>query len=158
MYISRFSLREKVTLWLMNLYFYIADVVEWSRALDIRLSDWCYSESMAWVQIPSREEKKIDSSNTVWFKVLTHGKETLRKRRSCPWVNICVAGPLIGWLWQIQNLYHWRQSKLERKSKTKKREFLDPRVTNITSGRHKQKGLNLLFFNFLTSAWTLDSW
>jgi hypothetical protein len=102
MYISRFSLREKVTLWLMNLYFYIADVVEWSRALDIRLSDWCYSESMAWVQIPSREEKKNDSSNTVWFKVLTHGQETLRKRRSCPWVNICVAGPLIGWLWQIQ--------------------------------------------------------
>jgi hypothetical protein len=28
-----------------------------------------------------------------------------------------------------------------------KREFLDPRVTNITSGGHKQKGLNLLFFN-----------
>jgi hypothetical protein len=28
---------------------------------------------------------------------------------------------------------------------------LDPRVTNITSGGHKQKGLNLLFFNFLTS-------
>jgi hypothetical protein len=23
---------------------------------------------------------------------------------------------------------------------------LDPRVTNIISGRHKQKGLNLLFF------------
>jgi hypothetical protein len=35
---------------------------------------------------------------------------------------------------------------------TKKREFLDRRVTNITSGGHKQKGLNLLlFFNFLTS-------
>jgi hypothetical protein len=31
-------------------------------------------------------------------------------------------------------------------SKTKKRESLDPRVTNITSGGHKQKGLNLLFF------------
>jgi hypothetical protein len=28
--------------------------------------------------------------------------------------------------------------------KDKKREFLDPRVTNITSGGHKQKGLNLL--------------
>jgi hypothetical protein len=28
---------------------------------------------------------------------------------------------------------------LERKSKTEKREFLDPRVTNITPGRHKQK-------------------
>jgi hypothetical protein len=55
----------------------------------------------------------------------------------------------IGWLWQIQNLYHWPQSKLERESKTKQREFLDPRVTNITPGRHKQNGLNLLFF-FLT--------
>ena len=30
--------------------------------------------------------------------------------------------------------------------KTKKRELLDPRVTNITSGGNKQKGLNLLFF------------
>jgi hypothetical protein len=28
--------------------------------------------------------------------------------------------------------------------KDKKREFLDPRVTNITSGGHEQKGLNLL--------------
>jgi hypothetical protein len=60
--------------------------------------------------------------------------------------TLCGAGALIGWLWQIQNLYHWPQSKLERKSKTKKREFLDPRVTNIISGRHKQKGLNLLVF------------
>ena len=40
MSISRFSLRDKVTLRLLKLYFYIADVVEWSRALDIRLSDW----------------------------------------------------------------------------------------------------------------------
>jgi hypothetical protein len=38
------------------------DVVEWSRALDVRLSEWCCSISMAWVQIPSREEQKIDSS------------------------------------------------------------------------------------------------
>ena len=36
--------------------------------------------------------------------------------------------------------------KLERESKTKKRELLDPRFMNITSGRHKQKGLNLLGF------------
>jgi hypothetical protein len=49
--------------------------------------------------------------------------------------TLCVVGVLIGWLWQIQNLYHWPQSKLERKSKTMKREFLDPRVTNITSGK-----------------------
>jgi hypothetical protein len=38
------------------------DVVEWSRALDIRLSEWCCSVTMVWVQIPSREEQKFDSS------------------------------------------------------------------------------------------------
>jgi NADPH-dependent 7-cyano-7-deazaguanine reductase QueF-like protein len=51
MFISRFSLRDKVTLRLLKLHFYGADVVEWSRALDIRLSDWCCSVSMVWVQI-----------------------------------------------------------------------------------------------------------
>jgi hypothetical protein len=40
----------------------IVDVVEWSRALDVRLSEWCCSVSMVWVQIPSREEQKFDSS------------------------------------------------------------------------------------------------
>jgi hypothetical protein len=29
---------------------------EWSRALDVRLSEWCCSVSMVWVQIPSREK------------------------------------------------------------------------------------------------------
>ena len=48
------------------------DVVEWSRALDVRLSEWCCSVSMVWVQIPSREEQKKltalkSNSNTVWF-------------------------------------------------------------------------------------------
>jgi hypothetical protein len=38
------------------------DVVEWFRALDVRLSEWCCSVSMVWVQIPSREEQKFDSS------------------------------------------------------------------------------------------------
>jgi hypothetical protein len=38
------------------------DVVEWSRVLDVRLSEWCCSVSMVWVQIPSREEQKFDSS------------------------------------------------------------------------------------------------
>ena len=37
-------------------------MVEWSRALDVRLSEWCCSVSMVWVQIPSREEHKFDSS------------------------------------------------------------------------------------------------
>jgi hypothetical protein len=38
------------------------DVVEWSRALDVRLSEWCCSVTMVWVQIPWREEQKFDSS------------------------------------------------------------------------------------------------
>jgi hypothetical protein len=46
-------------------------VVKWSRALDIRLSDWCCSVLMVWVQILSREEKNLtaqkSNSNTVWF-------------------------------------------------------------------------------------------
>ena len=47
-----------------NVYIYIygVDVVEWSRALDVRLGEWCCSVSMMWVQIPSREEQKFDSS------------------------------------------------------------------------------------------------
>ena len=40
----------------------VKDVVEWSRALDVRLSEWCCSVTMVWVQIPSREEQKFDSS------------------------------------------------------------------------------------------------
>ena len=47
-----------------HVYIYIqgVDVVEWSRALDVRLSEWCCSVTMVWVQIPSREEQKFDSS------------------------------------------------------------------------------------------------
>ena len=77
MSIPRFSLRDKVTLRLLKLYFYIADVVEWHRTLDISLSDWCYSVSMVWVQIPLREEQKNlsaqrSNSNTVWFNFQTY--------------------------------------------------------------------------------------
>ena len=43
-------------------HIYRVDVVEWSSALDVRLSEWCCSVSMVWVQIPSREEQKFDSS------------------------------------------------------------------------------------------------
>jgi hypothetical protein len=35
------------------------DMVEWSRTLDVRLSEWCCSVSMVWVQIPSREGQKF---------------------------------------------------------------------------------------------------
>jgi hypothetical protein len=60
--IPRFSLRDKVTLRLLKLLFKGVDVVEWSRALDVRLSELCCSVSMVWVQIPSREEQTFDSS------------------------------------------------------------------------------------------------
>jgi len=36
-----YPIHPKLTLRLMKLYFNIADVSEWTRALDIRLSDWC---------------------------------------------------------------------------------------------------------------------
>ena len=74
--IPRFALRERVTLRLLKLLLKGVDVVEWSRALDVRLSEWCCSVSMVWVQIPSREEQKFDSpksnSNTVWFNFQTY--------------------------------------------------------------------------------------
>jgi hypothetical protein len=59
------------------IYIYIVDVVEWSRALDVRLSEWCCSVTMVWVQIPSREEQQNltalqSNSNTVWFNFQTY--------------------------------------------------------------------------------------
>jgi hypothetical protein len=52
------------------------DVVEWSRTLDVRLSEWCCSVSMVWVQIPSREEQNLtalkSNYNTVWFNSQTY--------------------------------------------------------------------------------------
>ena len=59
------DLRPCTDLSLTYIYIYIymgVDVVEWSRALDVRLSEWCCSVTMVWVQIPSREEQKFDSS------------------------------------------------------------------------------------------------
>ena len=71
MSISRFPLRDKVPLRLLKLHLYGAVVVELSRALDIRLSDWCCSVSMVWAQIPWRKEQNLppqeSNYNTVWF-------------------------------------------------------------------------------------------
>jgi hypothetical protein len=76
MSISGCSLWDKVTLRLLKLHFYGEDVVEWSRALDIRLSDWCYSVSMVWAQIPSWKEQNLTAQesnyNTVWFNFQTY--------------------------------------------------------------------------------------
>ena len=41
-----------------DLYIYIYREWMWSRALDVRLSEWCCSVSMVWVQIPSEGRKK----------------------------------------------------------------------------------------------------
>ena len=74
--ITRFALREKVTPRLLKLPFQGVDVVEWSRALDVRLSERCCSVTMVWVQIPSREEQNLtalkSNSNTVWFNFQTY--------------------------------------------------------------------------------------
>ena len=54
----------------ISLYIQGVDVVEWSRALDVRLSEWCCSVSMVWVQIPSKNKNLTalkSNSNTVWF-------------------------------------------------------------------------------------------
>jgi hypothetical protein len=51
------------------------DVVEWSRALNVRLSEcWC-SVSMVWVRISSRNKYLTplkSNSNTVWFNFQTY--------------------------------------------------------------------------------------
>ena len=51
-------------------------MVEWSRAQDVRLREWCCSVSMVWDQIPSSEEQIFDSSksnsNTAWFNFQTY--------------------------------------------------------------------------------------
>ena len=51
-------------------------MVEWSRVLDVRLSEWCCSVSMVWVQMPSREEQNLtalkSNSNTVRFNFQTY--------------------------------------------------------------------------------------
>ena len=77
MYISRFSLRDKEKLWLLKLHFVGVDVVEWSRALEIRLIDWCCSVSNVWAQISSKEEQSLtaqkSNSNTI-PKNSTHGE------------------------------------------------------------------------------------
>ena len=54
--IPRFALREKVTLRLLNLLFKGVDVVEWSRALDLRLSEWCFAVYQ-WCGFKSRRGK-----------------------------------------------------------------------------------------------------
>jgi hypothetical protein len=56
-------------------------VVEWSRALDARLSERYCSVSMVWVPIPSREEQNLtvlkSNSNTVWFNFQTYIYNTI---------------------------------------------------------------------------------
>ena len=63
------------------------DVVEWSRALDVRLSEWCCSVSM--VRFKSRRGKNKNltalksNSNTVWFNFQTYLYIYIYKRLKC---------------------------------------------------------------------------
>jgi hypothetical protein len=69
-------LRDKVTIRLLKLHFYGANVVQWSMALEIRLSDWCCSVSNVRAEISSKEEQNLtaqkSNSNTVWFNFETY--------------------------------------------------------------------------------------
>ena len=74
--IPRFALRVKLTLRLLKILFQGVDVVEWSRALDVRLIEWYCSASTVWFQIPWKEEQILtalkSNSNTVWFNFQTY--------------------------------------------------------------------------------------
>ena len=60
--INKYTLKVKYAKGTYMMWSSGVDVVEWSRALDVRLSEWCCSVLMVWVQIPSREEQKCDGS------------------------------------------------------------------------------------------------
>ena len=65
---------------LLKLYFYVADVAEWSWPLDMKLRNWCCSVSIVWVRIPSRGNQKMSvqksNSNTVGFHFHFQRKKT----------------------------------------------------------------------------------
>ena len=87
---SRFSLRDKATLRLLKLHSYGAYVVEWSRALNIRLSNLFCSASMVLVQIPSREEHKCDGSKIrypLWYISVTFNLKIFSRSRSAGTTN-----------------------------------------------------------------------
>jgi hypothetical protein len=92
MSISRFPLRDKVTLWLLKLYFNIADTAEWSTVLDIRLSDWCCSVSMVWVPIPPRKNTNVSAqrsnSNTVELNFQRYIYIAKKKSIFCIKINV----------------------------------------------------------------------
>jgi hypothetical protein len=65
---------------------------------------------------------------------------TLRKRRT-----LCRPGT--HWITLVDPKFILLTTiQVGKRIKDKKREFWDPRVTNITSGGHKRKGLNRLLF------------
>jgi hypothetical protein len=52
-------------------------VVEWSRALDVRLSEWCCSVSMVWLQIPSNYKKgctRLAVASDKVYLLLSYGR------------------------------------------------------------------------------------
>ena len=59
-------------------------MVEWSRALDVRLSEWCCSVSMVWVQIRRGKNKTLtalkSNSNTVWLYIYGVGSNPVEGR------------------------------------------------------------------------------
>ena len=78
----------KVRLELLTLYLCISDLAERSKALDIRLIDWCCSASNVWARIPSSESKTCQRKNIYFDK---SGKR--KERRDCSYnkqYDICL--------------------------------------------------------------------
>ena len=100
-------------------------MVEWCRALDVRLSEWWCILSMVWVQIPSREEQTFDTqksnSNTVWFNFQTYiyveGRTKIAQLKNLiltlfGWIfkriykNLILT--LFGWIFRRIYIYVWK--------------------------------------------------
>jgi hypothetical protein len=94
---------QKLTLRLLKLLFYGVDVVEWSRALDVRLSEWCCSVSMVWVQIPSRDFGNLFTHLTSTQKCKSlYCSPTILKDSSCTTLLA------VAWIYIYIYIYVWK--------------------------------------------------
>ena len=64
---NNFCGKKCYKIWLSPIIYNGADVVEWSRSLDIRLSDWCSSRGKN-----KNLTAQKSNSNTVWFNFQTY--------------------------------------------------------------------------------------
>jgi hypothetical protein len=95
-----------------------------------------------WVAICRRKWPTIQQKNE-WTQKWLYEKDALAREST-----LCVAGALIGRLWQIQKIISLTTIQVGKIIKDRKKRVLDPRVTNITPERHTQKGQIFCFLTF----------